>query len=138
MKISIVGNSGSGKTTLAKKLSIELDLPRMELDGLFHQANWTNPTDEEFKNMVGDFIKNQNGSGWVIDGNYQSKLGDLVLKHADVVIWFNLRKRLVIYRLIKRSITRSISRTVLWNGNRESLLNLFKLNPEKCSSLGLD
>ncbi|MEN9923084.1 MAG: hypothetical protein RIS09_598, partial [Actinomycetota bacterium] len=59
--------------------------------------------------------------GWIIDGNYMGKIGDLVLQQADVVVYFNLPKRVVLYRVIKRSLKRSIFRQELWNGNRERL-----------------
>ena len=28
--------------------------------------------------------------GWVIDGNYESKLGELVLGQADTIVWLDL------------------------------------------------
>ena len=129
MKIAIVGNSGSGKTTLAKDLSDLLGIPRIELDQYFHQPHWTNPTSEEFKATVTSLIHTHTESGWIIDGNYQRRLDGLVPNSADLIIWFNLKKRIVIYRILKRSILRSLARKELWNGNRESFLNLLKADP---------
>jgi adenylate kinase family enzyme len=40
-RIAVHGASGSGKPTLATTLSERLDLPRTELDSLYHQAGWT-------------------------------------------------------------------------------------------------
>ena len=129
MKIAIVGNSGSGKTTLAKELSDLLGIPRIELDQYFHQPNWTHPTSQEFKGTVASLIQSHMESGWIIDGNYQSRLEELVPNSADLIIWFNLKRRIVIYRILKRSILRSLVRKTLWNGNRESFLNLLKTDP---------
>jgi hypothetical protein len=56
-------------------------------------------------------------------------LDGLVPNSADLIIWFNLKKRIVIYRILKRSILRSLARKELWNGNRESFLNLLKADP---------
>jgi adenylate kinase family enzyme len=129
MKIAIVGNSGSGKTTLAKDLSDLLGIPRIELDQYFHQPNWTHPTSQEFKGTVASLIQSHMESGWIIDGNYQRRLEELVPNSADLIIWFNLKRRIVIYRILKRSILRSLVRKTLWNGNRESFLNLLKTDP---------
>ena len=135
MKIAIVGNSGSGKTTLAKDLSDLLGIPRIELDQYFHQPNWTHPTSQEFKETVASLIQSHADSGWIIDGNYQRRLEDLVPNSADLIIWFNLKRRVVIYRTLKRSILRSLMRKTLWNGNRESFLNLLKTDPYENSVL---
>ena len=40
-RIMVVGTSGSGKTTLADTLSERLGLPRIELDALFWEENWS-------------------------------------------------------------------------------------------------
>ena len=56
-------------------------------------------------------------------------MDDLVPCSADLIIWFNLERRIVMYRILKRSIGRSIFRKVLWNGNRESFKNLLKRDP---------
>ena len=42
-RISIVGCSGAGKSTLARRLERTLGLPRLELDGVYHQKNWAPP-----------------------------------------------------------------------------------------------
>lgn len=129
MRIAIVGNSGSGKTTLAKDLSGLLGIPRIELDQYFHQPNWTHPSSQEFKELVASLIESHKQTGWIIDGNYQRRLDDLVPRSADLIVCFNLPRRVVIYRILKRSILRSITRKILWNGNRESFINLLKTDP---------
>ena len=59
--------------------------------------------------------------GWVIDGNYGSKLGSLVLAQADTVVWLDLPVHIWLPRLIRRTTLRLAHREELWNGNRESL-----------------
>jgi shikimate kinase len=49
------------------------------------------------------------------------KLGDLVLKRADVVIWLDLPIRVWLPRLVRRTARRIVRREALWNGNREEL-----------------
>ncbi len=58
--------------------------------------------------------------GWVIDGTYRRKLGDLVLEAADVVVWLDLPVRIWLPRLLRRTLRRMRGREQLWNGNRES------------------
>ena len=129
MKFALVGITGSGKSTLGKKLSAETSLPYFELDGFFHNKDWVPTPIPEFKAKIEEIL-NENPTGWIIDGNYLSKLDGLVLDQADVVIWFNLSKRVVMYRIIKRSLHRVITRKRLWNGNRETLRTLVHPNPD--------
>jgi adenylate kinase family enzyme len=67
---------------------------------------------------------------WVVDGNY-SAVRDLVLQRADAVLWLALPCPLVMRRLIRRTLRRAVTRERLWDGNREPLTNLFRLDPEK-------
>lgn len=129
MKIAILGCSGSGKSTLASSLSRSFGIPHIELDSFFHLTNWSQPTPEAFKVQISEQLRGHDESGWVIDGNYQSKLGNLVVESADVIIWFNLPRNLVTYRVVKRTIIRTVLRKELWNGNKEKFRNLFKFDP---------
>lgn len=132
MRIALMGCSGSGKSTFAKELEDELGYPRLELDSYFHLPGWEQKPDVQFKSEVQDFLgkSERDAGGWIVDGNYLSKLEDLVISRADVVIWFNLPKSIVMSRVIRRSIRRAATREELWNGNRESFRNLFTWNPE--------
>jgi hypothetical protein len=62
--------------------------------------------------------------GWVIDGPYRGKLGDLILDGADVVVWLDLPMRIWVPRLIRRTARRVRGREELWNGNKETLANV--------------
>lgn len=68
--------------------------------------------------------------GWVVDGNY-SVVRDLVWERADTVVWLDLPRAIVMRRIISRTIHRAVTRQRLWNGNRESLSNLYRLDPEQ-------
>jgi hypothetical protein len=57
---------------------------------------------------------------WVIDGSYQSKIGQLVLARADVVVWLDLPMRTWLPRLVRRTLRRARTREELWDGNYES------------------
>ena len=128
-----MGCSGSGKTTLARRLEDELGYPVIELDSFFHLPNWQEKPREIFKSEVSESLDHWEkiADGWIVDGNYLSKLDDLVISNADVVIWFNLPKSVVMSRVIKRSLRRALTREELWNGNRESIFNLLRWSPQK-------
>src|SRR5919198_3089323 len=100
-KIAVVGTSGSGKTTVARELARRLGVPHVELDALFHGPGWTETPVEEFQRRVAVAT---DGESWVIDGNYDSKLGDLVLERAATVVWLALPLRVALSRVKRRTI----------------------------------
>lgn len=102
MKIALMGCSGSGKSTFARRLENELGYPSIELDSLFHLPGWTQKPTEQFKSEVSVFLSSSErlAGGWIVDGNYLSKLDDVVLAKADIVIWFNLPKNILMKRVI--------------------------------------
>lgn len=126
-RVSVVGVSGSGKSTAASALAHALDAPHVELDAIYHQANWTPLATDAFRDEVTRTLERPR---WVIDGNY-SAVQDLIWTHADTVIWMDLPRRVVFPALLRRSLTRGLTRQELWNGNREELRSLWKTDPEE-------
>ena len=131
-RVSVVGTSGVGKSTFASALALVLGAAFLELDSVQHQADWTPLPVEEFRARVALVA---DGECWVIDGNY-SRVQDLVWARADTVVWLDLPRRVVMRRIIWRSVWRVAGRTELWNGNRERWRNLFTLERRSRSSLG--
>lgn len=126
-RVSVVGSPGSGKTTFGRRLAEHLDVPFVELDAIFHQADWADLPRDIFRARVGEALA---GDGWVVDGNY-SAVRDLVWRAADTVVWLALPRSVVMRRVGFRTVRRAITRERLWNGNREPLTNLYHLDPEK-------
>jgi adenylate kinase family enzyme len=120
-RILIVGSSCSGKTTLAGQLSRLLSIEHIELDALHWLPHWTERDQVEFHRIVSDTVHQDQ---WVVDGNYRSKLGNLVWNKADTIIWLDLPFVTVYSRVIMRSIKRICSQQQLWNGNTENLWDL--------------
>jgi adenylate kinase family enzyme len=114
----IASASGNGKTTFGRELARRMDVPFVELDALVHGPNWTETTDDDLRAAVEPIVAS---GAWVIDGSYHRKLGDLVLRGADVVVWLDLPIRVWLPRLIKRTVRRVGGRELLWNDNRETL-----------------
>jgi adenylate kinase family enzyme len=118
----IASASGCGKTTVGRAISKRLGVPFVELDALFWRPGWTEAPDDEFRALVEPIVSTE---AWVVDGSYQSKLGDLVLGNADLVVWLDLPLRVWLPRLFRRTIRRVIRGEELWAGNRESFRNVF-------------
>ncbi len=126
-RVAVVGNSGSGKSMLATRLARRLGVAHVELDSIFHLAGWRELSADDFRTAV---LAATAAAGWVVDGNY-SAVRDLVWDRADTVVWLDLPRPLVMRRITWRTLMRMITRRRLWNGNRESLRNLFSTDPER-------
>lgn len=118
-RVVIKGTSGSGKSTVAAELARRLDVPWIELDALHHGPGWTAPTADAFQDRVRGAM-DAAPDGWVIDGNYDGKLGDLVTAQADAIVWLDLPFAITFFRLSRRTFHRIHHRVELWNGNRET------------------
>jgi adenylate kinase family enzyme len=114
----IASASGNGKTTLGRALGERLGVPFVELDALVHGPNWVETPDAELREKIRPTLELD---GWVIDGSYQRKLGNLVLDAADTIVWLDLPMHVWFPRLVRRTWRRWTGREALWNGNRETL-----------------
>lgn len=118
-RVSVIASaSGNGKTTFGRALADRLGVPFVELDALVHGPNWVETPDDALRAQLTPVVTGE--AGWVIDGMYRRKLGDMVLERADIVIWLDLPLRVWLPRLVRRTIRRARTREPLWNGNRES------------------
>jgi adenylate kinase family enzyme len=121
-RIVILGVTGSGKTTFARTLAARLNYPHIEMDALHWLPNWTEKPTDAFR---ADIAQAAASDYWVIDGNY-SKVRDIVWSRANAVIWLDYPLPFILWRLTRRTVSRILSREVLWNDNRESLRNQFR------------
>jgi adenylate kinase family enzyme len=118
-KVSVIASaSGTGKTTVGRALAERLAVPFVELDALVHGPNWAETPDDELRGLLAPVLARD---GWVIDGGYFGKIGDLVLAQADTVVWIDLPLRVWMPRLAGRTVRRLRGHEEIWNGNRESL-----------------
>lgn len=117
-RIAVVGVSGNGKTTFARRLAARLDVPYTELDALCHLAGWVEASDEDFRRDV-EAVMNRS-DGWVLDGSYRWKLGDLVLRRAETIVWLDQPLALVLRRLVTRAVWDILTKRDLFNGNRQT------------------
>jgi adenylate kinase family enzyme len=110
---------GSGKTTLGREIARRAGLPFVELDALVYREDWGEVTDEELRATVEPIVRSER---WVVEGGYERKLGDMVLRSADLVVWLDLPLPVSLWRLSRRTIRRIATHERLWGGNRETVL----------------
>jgi adenylate kinase family enzyme len=121
-RVAVVASaSGNGKTTLGRQLAEALGVRFVETDALVHGPGWTETPDEVLRGQLEPILASD---GWVIDGTYEHKIGDLVPRAADTVVWLDLPIRVWFPRLVRRSWRRYRRHERLWNDNSESLSSL--------------
>ncbi len=118
-RVAVASASGSGKTTLAAEVGVLLGIPHVEIDALFHHAGWTpNPG---FEAAVRSFTAED---AWVTEWQYD--LGrPLVAARAQLLVLLDPPRLVVLVRVVRRTVLRSLRGVELWNGNREAPLRTF-------------
>ena len=97
-KIIVIGCSGSGKTTFALKLHELSGIPLFHLDAIWHRADRTHISRDEFDARLGEILALDR---WIIDGNYSRTL-ERRLAECDTVMLFDLPKEVAISGAIAR------------------------------------
>ncbi len=122
-KINVVGTSGAGKSTFSKRLAEVLGYPYIEMDKVFWEPNWTEPSNENFLSKLESAL---NQETWVLDGNF-TRTVSVKWEKVDLIIWLDYSFSRTLIQAIKRAIHRSLTKEELWEGtgNRESFRRSF-------------
>ncbi|MGY1844833.1 hypothetical protein [Modestobacter sp. SYSU DS0875] len=123
-RVLVAGTSGAGKTTLAARISSVLDLPQVEMDALFHGPDWVPRTC--FEDDVRRFAAEP---AWVTEWQYRP-VRPLLADRADLLVWLDLPRALVMRQVAGRTLRRRMRRSRLWNGNVEPPLHTVLTDPE--------
>ena len=73
------------QSTLGAELAAMLGVPLLALDTFFWQPGWGKTPPDEFRTSVRAALDACPG-GWVVDGSYDRRLGDMVTAEATDVI----------------------------------------------------
>jgi len=122
----ITGCPGSGKSTLARKISQQTGIPILHLDQIFHRTG--KPIAQEtFVAEIKKFIDEHDS--WITDGDFtRMQSFELQLQHTDTVIIYELPKRIIFFRLLKRFFTYSYrTRPDMPEAYKETLSNNLKV-----------
>ncbi len=120
----MAGTSGSGKTTLAAQVGEVLGLPHVEIDGLHHGPEWTHRA-----SFIADVEEFSRQDRWVTEWQYPAAR-DLLADRADLLVWLDLPRALVMRQVLGRTMSRRLRRQELWNGNVEPALWTVLRDPE--------
>lgn len=118
-RIVVIGTSCSGKTTFAHNLAQKHKLACIDLDDLWWLPEWTTRTEDDFRAQTTRALDAAT-DGWVVAGNYTA-VRDIIWGRADTVIWLDLRFAVILWRALKRTAHRVVTRTPVCNGNVESM-----------------
>ncbi|WP_406432546.1 adenylate kinase [Streptomyces sp. NBC_00631] len=115
-RILVVGVTGAGKSTLARTLSGRLSLPYHEMDAVYFNGPGWAVNDK----LTADMARLTAGPRWIVDSLGYPEVRDLLWDRADTVIWLDYARRVIMPRVLHRSLRRTVRREVLFGGNRET------------------
>jgi adenylate kinase family enzyme len=118
-RIIVAGTSGSGKTTVAGQIGALVGIPHLDLDGLFHGPDWV-----PRQSFLTDVERFTAGPRWVTEWQYDSAR-PLLAERADLMVWLDLPRAVVMRQVILRTVSRRVRRQELWNGNYEPPFRAF-------------
>lgn len=116
-RVLVGGSSGSGKSTLAREISKRADLPYTEIDALYHGPGWTVRPD-----FLADVETLSAQPRWVTEYQY-AQARQVLLARCDLVVYLLMPRALVMRRVVRRTVLRSLHRQALWNDNIEPPLH---------------
>ncbi len=96
----------------------------VEVDALFHGPGWVpRPSFEA------DVRELAASARWVTEWQYAA-VRALLADRADLLVWLDLPRALVLRQVLRRTVVRRLRRTQLWNGNVEPPLRTLLTDPE--------
>ena len=121
-RILVVGISGAGKSTMARALSTRFAVPYHEMDALhFAGPGWA--VNDEFATQVARIAS---APAWIFDSYGYPEVRDLLWEQADTVVWLDYPRRVIMPRVLRRSLRRTLLRERIFGGNRETLAGWFR------------
>lgn len=122
-RIVVVGTTSSGKSTLAEQVAKRIGSDFIELDALHWEPNWVEAPDEVFRKRVEAATSSK---VWVAAGNYHV-VRNIVWSRAQAIIWLDYPFNVVLWRLLTRTIRRSVTKEKLFSDNVENFWTHLKV-----------
>ena len=97
-KVIVIGCPGSGKTTFSERLRDKTGLPLYYLDAIWHRADRTHISREEYDVRLAEIIIQDY---WIIDGNFSRTMESRIFA-CDTVFLFDLPTELCLEGAISR------------------------------------
>jgi adenylate kinase family enzyme len=119
-RILVYGVTGSGKTSLAERISAATGIPGHAVDELTWEPNWVPVPDDEQRRRIEAICAEER---WVLDTAYGKWL-EIPLGRAELIVALDYPRWLSLFRLMRRSLARSLDGKPICNGNRESFRHL--------------
>ncbi|HLF04847.1 MAG TPA: hypothetical protein VI855_06495 [Dehalococcoidia bacterium] len=122
-RIVVVGSISAGKTTFSRRLAQTFGVPHVEWDGLRFARPEALADSQLFSPIVREAITPER---WVFDGLYTRnwQIMEMVAGRATMVIWLNYAYPLVLWRVVKRSVSVGLQKPTL-RGKASGLLDRF-------------
>ncbi len=107
-RILVVGPPGVGKSWIARRLAAVYALPHVELDGFKLKPSRRLASNEDFVASLRAAIE---ADRWLLDGNWSDDdLAAEVWGRADLVVWLDFPRPVVMRQVIRRSVRRLVTR----------------------------
>ena len=117
-RILVYGVTGSGKTNLARRISEVTGLPWHSVDDeIGWLPDWVERPREEQCDRASRIAASDE---WVLDTAY-GHWRDIVTSRTELIVALDYPRLVSLGRLLRRTATRTVTRELVCNGNRESL-----------------
>ncbi|MFF1385853.1 adenylate kinase [Arthrobacter sp. NPDC058288] len=121
-RVLFYGVTGSGKSSAARAYAAASGLPEFSADDdIGWLPGWQQRIVEEQRQLAADLAARQR---WVLDSAY-GVWRDTVVPRAELIVALDYPRWLSLFRLVRRSLRRVITRQPVCNGNVETLARLF-------------
>ncbi|MER5890233.1 AAA family ATPase [Streptomyces sp. NPDC001941] len=121
-RVLVAGSTGAGKTTLARALAERLAVPFHEMDALaITGEGW-----RENPRLREEVAEISSGPSWVFDSFGHPEVRDLLWERADTIVWLDYSRAVVMRRVLRRSLARTLLRRRVFGGNRETVATWFR------------
>jgi adenylate kinase family enzyme len=114
-RVLVVGMTGAGKTTAARRIADRIGAPFHEMDVLAIGPNWSTRPD-----LVAQVAALLETPAWVFDSYGYDQVRDAMWAAADTIVWLDYPARVIVPRVVRRSLSRSFRRAEIFGGNRET------------------